>query len=359
MIKTLKLLALVMFIIIGHTGYGQTDKEKAFEKGRTAIQLMDNGKVDESIKLFEEAQKLDPDRFDYPYEIAYAHYLKEDYKGAIKILEKLIDHKDVSDRLYQMLGNCYDYIGKPEKAFEVYEAGLKIFPKSGILYLEKGNVLWNKKEYEKALPYYEKGIEIDPKFPSNYYRAARLYCNSSEKVWGLIYGEIFMNIERNSKRTEEISKLLFDTYKSAITIFGDSAKYDFCEITINADDISGKEKLKFPFCMVFGQDFIMSALNTKKIDLNSLDTIRTEFVKNYFNMKHNKTHPNVLFDYQKLISDNGHSEAYNHWILMKGDEDAFTTWYNSNKDKWKAFTDWFSNNGLELNEDKRFYSRQY
>lgn len=56
------------------------------KKGLEAIKLMDNGKFDESIKLLEEAQKLDPKKFDYPYEIAYAHYIQEDYKGAIKIL---------------------------------------------------------------------------------------------------------------------------------------------------------------------------------------------------------------------------------------------------------------------------------
>ena len=61
-----------MFIFIGQILYGQTDKDKALEKGRTAIELMDNGKIDESIELLKEAQKLDPDRFDYPYELAYA-----------------------------------------------------------------------------------------------------------------------------------------------------------------------------------------------------------------------------------------------------------------------------------------------
>ncbi len=73
-----------------------------------------------------------------------------------------------------------------------------------------------KKDYNKALTYFEKGIEVAPNYSSNYYWCARLYCNSTEEVWGMIYGEIFMNLERNSKRTAEISKLLFDTYKKEI-----------------------------------------------------------------------------------------------------------------------------------------------
>lgn len=40
-------------------------------------------------------------------------------------------------------------------------------------------------------------------------------------------------------------------------------------------------------------------------------------------------------------------EAYNHWILMKGDEDAFGIWMNSNKEKWDNFVKWFTDNGLK------------
>lgn len=360
MIRKIKTITLLLFLTTGQIVFGQADnKEKALEKGREAVKLMDNGKIEESIKLLLEAQKLDPDRLDYPYELAYAYYLKEEYKGAIEILEKNKNHKDVTDRLFQLLGNSYDVSGKTDKALEAYDEGLKLFPKSGIIYLEKGNVYWSKKEYGKALPFYEKGIEVDPKFPSNYYRAARIYCSSSEEIWGLIYGEIFMNLERNSKRTAEISKLLFDTYKSEITINGDSAKIDFCKVVMNAEDIAGKDKIKFPFCMVFGQAFIMSIIGIKTIDINSLDKIRTAFVENYFKMGHIKTHPNLLFEYQDKILKLGHSEAYNHWILMKGDEDGFDKWRSANKDKWDNFVRWFNDNGLKVDEINKFYSRQY
>lgn len=354
-----KTFGILLFIIVGQIAYGQTNKEKALSKRQEAIKLMDSGKLDESIKLLEEAQELDADRFDYPYELAYAHYSKEDYNGAIKILEKNIDHKDVTERLFQLLGNSYDVLGKSDKAFEAYDVGLKKFPNSGIIYLEKGNVHWSKKEYGKALLFYEKGIEVDPKFPSNYYRATRIYCGSTEEVWGLIYGEIFMNLERNSKRTSEISKLLFDTYKSGVTINGDSAKIDFCNVVMNADDIIGKDKIKFPFCMVFGQAFILSIINIKAIDINSLDKIRTDFVENYFKMGHNKTHPNLLIDYQNKVFKAGHLESYNHWILMKGDEDGFDKWQAINKDKWDGFIKWFSDNGLKVDNTNKFFSGQY
>lgn len=359
MITKLKTVGLILFVIAGQYALGQTDKEKALTIGREAVKLMDNGKVDESIKLLEEAQKLDPDRFDYPYELAYAYYVKEDFNGAIKILEKNIDHKDATDKLFQLLGNSYDILGKTDKAFEAYDKGLKKFPNSGVIYLEKGNIHWNKKEYEEALPYYEKGIEVNPEFSSNYYRAARIYLGSNEEVWGLMYGEIFMNIERNSKRTAEISKLLFDTYKSEIKISDTSTSIDFCNIVISANDIKDKEKIKFPFCLVFGQAITMAIIGVKDIDINSLDKIRRGLIENYFKMGHNKTHPNLLFDYQDKVLKAGHLESYNHWLLMKGDEEGFDKWQVANKEKWDSFVKWFGDNGLNVDSKNKFYRKQY
>lgn len=190
---------IALLVLSGQFVFGQTpNQQKALSLGREAIQLMDNGKLDESIKLLEEAQKLDSTRLDYPYEMAYAFHLKKDLPRTIEILEKVRGHKDVSERYFQLLGNTYDMLGKTTEAFSVYDAGLIRFPNSGMMHLEKGNVHWGKKEFEKALENYERGIQVDPQFPSNYFRAAKLYCGSSEKMWGLIYGEIFMNLERNT-----------------------------------------------------------------------------------------------------------------------------------------------------------------
>lgn len=352
----------LILLITGQILYGQTNKEKALAKGQEAIKLMDNGQVDESIKLLKEAQKLDPDRLDYPYELAYAYYLKEDYKGAIKTLEPNIKHKEVSERFFQLLGNSYSMLGNYSKAFEIYDVGLKKFPKSGMMYLEKGNVHFGKKEYDKALPYYEKGIEVDPKFSSNYYRATILYCNSTEEVWGMIYGEIFMNLERNSKRTAEISKLLYDTYKSEIKFTSDTSfSVSFSQnVSINANNLKDPSKMKLPFGIgVYEPTLMFSILGEKTINMETLNNIRSTFIDNYLKNGHDKTYPNVLFSYQKKVKDAGHIEAYNHWILMKGDEDGFEKWHSENKEKWENFVKWFTDNGLKIDEKNKFFREQY
>jgi tetratricopeptide (TPR) repeat protein len=363
MIRKLNIIGFILLITTGQIVYGQvTSKEKALEKGKEAIKLMDSGKFDESIKLLEEAQKIDPDNINYPYELGYAYYAKKDYKKASKYLESLLKHKDINDRVYQLLGNSYDNLGKGEKAIKTYEDGLKLFPNSGNLYLEMGIIQMGKKEYNKALSYYEKGIEVAPNFSSNYYWAAKIYCSSTEEVWGMIYGEIFMNLERNSKRTKEISKLIFDTYKSEIKFTSDtSLSVSFSKnATINISDLSDPSKMKLPFGVgVYEPTLMYSMLTIKQIDINSLNNIRSSFVDNYFTNGHDKNYPNILFSYQKQVKEAGQIEAYNYWILSQGDEEGFGKWKSANEDKWESFVNWFGANGLKINDENKFYTGQY
>ena len=360
--RTIKIIGLLLFITAGQLAYGQTDKQKALEKGEKAIKLEDEGKFDEAIKLLEAAQKLDPEYISYPYELAYSYYSKKEYETAIKYLENIINHPKVDDQVFQLLGNAYDNLGKTSKALEAYDMGLKRFPNSGKLHLEKGNIYWDKKEYDKALLFYEQGINVDPTFPSNYYRAAKIYCSSTEEVWGMIYGEIFMNLERNSDRTAEISKLLFDTYKSEIKFTGENSfSVSFSKnSTINVSDLTDASKMRLPFGVgVYEPTLMISMLTAKSIDINSLDKIRSSFIDNYFMKGNDKTYPNILFSYQKQVKEAGHIEAYNHWILMKGDEDGFDKWLSANKEKWDSFVKWFSENGLKINNSNKFNRGQY
>ncbi len=358
----MKNLTILLFVLSAFAIYGQSDKEKAFNNAMKAIQEMDSGNIDEAIDLLKESEKLDPDEINYPYEMAYAYYLDKEYKKAIKKLSGLKDHKNVMDKIYQMLGNCYDMAGDEKKAIEHYDKGIELFPNSGILYLERGNMEMKKEEFISALGYYETGIMVEPEFPSNYYWATRIYLNSTEEVWGMIYGEIFMNIERNTQRTLNISKMLYDTYDSQITYTSDSSfSVSFSQnATITLDDISDTSDIRLPFGVgVYEPVLIFSMIMEKDIDLASLNRIRTKFTTSYFKDGHNEKYPNVLFEFQKRVMDEGHMEAYNYWILNQGDEEEFTKWHEENEEKWTNFIEWFTENPMEVSDDHFFHSTQY
>lgn len=353
-----RFILLTLLVAVHFVAIAQTNADIAREKCNKAIEMMDNGQIDESIKILEECIKLDPDNQTYPYEIGYAYYISKDYKKTIKQLTPLSRLKEPRDHTFQLLGNSYDLLGKRDKAIETYEDGLKALPKSGRLHLELGGMYEMAEDYDKAINYFEKGIEAEPAYPSTYYRLAKLFLNSDQEVWGMIYGELFMNLERNTNRTAEISKLLFDTYKKEITFTSDTSfSVSFSKFGIL--DLSQK-KMTLPFGMgVYEPTLIMAMVSEKTIDLASLNRIRTNFIKSYYENKRHEKYPNVLFDYQNKVLSSDHLEAYNYWILMKGDELAFTSWQLANGDKWKAFVAWFNPNHIDVTNDNKFIRTQY
>lgn len=336
----------------------ESDKKIAREKAKQAIQLMDENKFGESISLLEESEKLDPKNFDYPYEIAYAYYIQKDYKKTIDILEKIQNYQNVNYQLYQVLGNAYDLQENPKKAIESYDLGLKKFKNSGALYLEKGVIYEFEKDYDRAINSYQQGINVEPKHASNYYRLSKLLLHSKNIVPGLIYGEIFMNIERTTKRTLEMSKLLFNGYKNAITFQDDSTlKIDFCEVVIDAQKFEKDRKL--PFCMIFAKSFILAITRLKKIDLDNLAQAREGFLQLYFE-KDYKAYPNFLLTYLKNISENKFFDAYNHYIFQMGAEDEFKSWKEKNKIDFDKFVEWYTipENILKLTKEN-YYKAEY
>ncbi|RTQ46788.1 tetratricopeptide repeat protein [Hymenobacter gummosus] len=354
--KILCLTLLALGLAAGTTR-AQSPKEQAREKGITAVRIMDEGKVDEAIALLTEARRLDPTDYNYPYELGYAYYLKKDYPQALTLFKEVVQFKQATDRCYQMLGNLYDFNGDTTAAVATYEAGLKRFPKAGRLYLERGNMLFAAKRYNAALPYYEQGIAAEPDFASNYYRAALLYCNSSERMWGLLYAEAFMNLERNSARTAEISELLYQTYKDGVYAKSATAGgVQLSRLVVMAPP-KGK-KLVMPLGVPYTATMTMSlpleqmAAESER-SLATLHLLRSSFIKNWYAQQHERQYPSALFDFQRRLTELGHAEAYTHWLLMKGRETETDAWIAAHPQQWQQFTTWFKDNPLQLDAKHR------
>jgi len=352
---------LFLFLITAKFSQAQTNREKALNNAKQALVLENTGKIDEAIKFLEEAVVLDPVSTDISYELAIAYYTKGDYNKSKDILEKLLGRKDVFSSVYQLLGNSYDKLANVEKAVAIYLDGIAKFPAAGELYLEMGTMYLSRKEYNPAIAYYEKGIKSDPGFASNYYWATKVYCVSDEAVWGMIYGEIFLNLERNTKRTEEISKLLFDTYKKKIRFPKDSAfQVNFSKPGTYVVFDTARNKKKTPFAKaVYEPTLMLALLNEKTVDVNSLTRIRKYFVDSYFKNGTYQNFPNVLFDFQYRVVKAGHWDAYSRWVLFKGDEAECNKWVAANKQKWDNFSKWFLKSKLVLDSNYKFYSTQY
>lgn len=350
---------LILALLLACTGLfaqSKEDKDKAAELGAQAIELVDNGRYDEGILLLKKADQLDPKNSTYQYEIAYALYYQEKYEEASKILKSIIKKKDATANYYQLLGNSYDLQGAPGLAMDTYKEGIEKFPKAGTLYFEQGVIYLNQKLYNKALDVFERGVAAQPTYSSNYYWLAVLYQGTDFSVYSAMYGELFLNLERNSKRTRKMSEILYDVYKEAVVIGDTSVSVSFSkENVITSDDLALMKKGGLPFPMQFDMTMgIGVALNKKYFDLDYINRMRTTFVKLWYDGGYNKIHANPLIDLWKTMVDKGHFEAYNYWVFQMGDPDAQDAWVTEHQEQYDAFVEYFIENPLQISESNYF-----
>jgi tetratricopeptide (TPR) repeat protein len=331
------------------------------ERFRKVFELRENNKIDESSKILGQLLLKEPANMSYVYELAFNYCLKKEYDIAISRLESVLENKNVNDQIFQLLGHIYDVKDQKDKANQIFKQGMKKFPDSGPLYLEMATQLLTAEKYDEALTYIEKGIEVDPSFPSNYYYAAKIYCNSVDKVWGMVYGEIFMNLERNSQRTLEISRLLYDTYQKSIIFTSDSTcVVNFCDIgSYNFTGSGDSAKLKMSYGLNVYQPVIsMSMLGIKKLDMASIIRLRSRFIQYYFSTEANKKYPIILFEYELAMWDNNLLDAYSYWLMQNGNEKEYQIWKSNHKDTYNTFMFWFTQNPLQLTKGHSFFRGQ-
>lgn len=307
-----------------------------------------------------------PDNYVVLYERLTCLYKLERYDEVVDGAKKLFGHKDESPLVYQICGNALDMMGKRAEAQEIYKEGLKNFPDAGMLYLELGVVELNQKKYDSAFNWFNAGIQACPMFPSNYYRAAQLYFDSTDRVWGLVYAETEMMLAHdNGQRFNEMAADIVDAWKKAISV---KIEADSTEITISLADTDGKRSIKvdqenktcylcfsnvFEDCAAFA---VHSLFGPSKpydgLTLSVLTEIRREIVEIYFSATENLFGNSMyLFPFQKKVIDAGHWEAYNFWILGSEFPEEASEWCDNNRGRLQAFVDWYNAEPFELDKD--------
>jgi len=290
---------------------------------------MRQGDYPNAILVLNRALQANADNLDLQKDLAFAYYLNRDYVHALEIAKNFPDRKDADVQSYQILGMAYKAIEEVKECDKMYKAGIKRFPNSGTLYSEYGEMLWSKKDYSEAIKEWEKGIEVDPNYSGNYYNACKYYFYTSDKVWTLIYGEIFVNLESYSKRTAEIKTILLDGYKK---LFTDA-------------DLSKGQDTKNDFVKAFLDEMKLqsSYIAANGVTAETLSAMRTKFVLDWFT-KYAKAFPFRLFEYHQQLLKSGMFDAYNQWVFGTANNlPAYENWTKTHQEEYNKF-DYFQHN---------------
>jgi tetratricopeptide (TPR) repeat protein len=317
---------LLLAACISLSSFSQDDIATLHE---TAKKFMRSGDFDNAVVVLTRALQKDNKNLELEKDLVMSYYLKRDYVRALQGAESLIDRTDADVVCFQLAGNVYKALEKVKECDRMYKKGLKKFPKSGALYSEYGELLWSAKDYS-AINQWEKGIQVDPAYGGNYYNAALYYFFTKDKVWSLIYGEIFVNMESRSERGLAMKELLLQGYKEKL----------FAE----ADLMKGEEKNKNEFSKAFLQSFSkQSSLADKGINTEVLTMMRTRFILDWYQTNAARF-PFKLFDYHQQLLKDGLFEAYDQWLFGSVENlAAYDNWTKANADKYTAFENFQKN----------------
>jgi tetratricopeptide (TPR) repeat protein len=330
----MKHLIILLLLVNGITSYSQDSA------GQTAKNYIRQGDYNNAILVLNRALEADSDNLELKKDLSFAYYLQRDYPKAISTIRPIVESRAADIQSFQILGMVYKAVGDKREAEKVYKAGVRRFPNSGAMHNEYGEILWAGGNFGEAAKEWQKGIRQEPNYPGNYYNAAKYFYLSVDKVWGLIYGEIFVNLESYSKRTPEIKTLLLEGYKK---LFSES-------------DLMHNQDQKNEFTKAF--------LNTLKkhsqvinsgITPDALTALRTRFLLTWYE-KDATRFPFRLFDYQRQLARAGIFDAYNQWIFGAANNlSAFQQWTATHMDEYNRFNTFQKNRVFKLQEGQYYY----
>lgn len=315
-----KLLSICFALFCTLAGLAQNDSKTLHE---TAKGFMRAGDFDNAVIVLTRALQQDNNSLELQKDLVMSYYLKRDYTKALEGARKITDRDDADVICFQIAGNVYKALEEARECEKVYKKGLKKFPNSGPLLSEYGELLWSLKDYS-AIKLWEKGIQVDPSYSGNYYNASLHYFHTKDKVWSLVYGEIFINMESLSQRGIAMKQQLLRAYKEKL----------FAE----ADLMKGEEKNKNEFAKAFLQTMSkQSSVANKGINTETLTMIRTRFILDWYQTYAAK-YPLRLFDYQQQLIKSGMFDAYNQWLFGTVENlAAYDAWTKSHAEQFEAF----------------------
>jgi tetratricopeptide (TPR) repeat protein len=284
----------------------------------TARTFMRQGDYANAILVLNRAIKMEPQNMEMAKDLGLNYYFSKDLTKALETYKPILEREDADDQCFQIAGDIYLAMDDTKECEKVYKKGLKKFPESGALYNVYGELLWAQKDYS-AIKQWEKGIETNPGFSKNYYNACKYYYFTTDKVWSILYGEIFLNIEPYSTSSAEIKNLLLEGYKK---LFADT-------------DLEKNGAGQSPFVQAFLQSMNkQSALASAGINAESLTMIRARFILDWYNDAGNKF-PYKLFELQRQLLQEGMFDAYNQWIFMAAQNlPAYQNWITVNAEAY-------------------------
>ncbi|MEP6465481.1 MAG: hypothetical protein ABJB05_04215 [Parafilimonas sp.] len=332
-----KIFLLIILLCAFQAMYAQQTVDDIRKQAMTSAQQQD---FSGAIQILQRGLQQYPDNLLLLEDEAYIAFLGRDYQHALQVGKTVTERDDADVQSYQILGLVYKAIADYKEGDKLYKTGLKKFPKSGVLFSEYGDMLSQYDNKRGAIEQWEKGIAADGNYSSNYYYAAKYYADNNNIFWSCIYGEIFVNMESLTKRTEEVKTLLLNNYKNLLN---------------NQSNIAVLKSSGTDFEKAVASS-MSAAMQTESGDVtpDMITAFRTRFLLNWENTNAS-AYPYRLFDFSLQLLRDGMFDAYNQWLFgITINKNKYDNWVYTHDEEMQNFSQ-FQHNVLFKMPPEQYY----
>ena len=202
---------LLAFTALAQEGWPSPEIEQMYHHAQENAAL---GNYKDAIITYRQAIVLAPAKIILYKGLARTLYLSGNYIDAEQALLPLKDRTEADEECYDLLAASQAAQKNTNGAQATIKTGLEHFPASGLLYHNEGHLFELEKKPEAALNAWLIGIHKDPAYPQNYHEAACQYMSTKDVMWGVLYAEIYLNIEQDTIGEAALKKMLFTAYKT-------------------------------------------------------------------------------------------------------------------------------------------------
>lgn len=324
-----------------------SEAEKLVEYG---VALHDKGDYLGALSKYNEALVADKDNLSALAEKAYSYMALERFEDVIETCQLAVEKHKGDENLKSVFvtyGTACDYLKKTEKAIEIYDEGIKLFPGYYMLHFNKGISLAGLEKLDEAILEFQQSLKSNPKHPGSHNALATMLMYKKNKIASILAFSRFLILEPTGKRAvsnlKNVNRLLTGnaekTGKKSITI-----NLDPSLLSDTTDD--GKQKndnfATIELIMVMTSALDFDKKNSKKSEVERfMDKANMIFGSlNDPENEHTGFYWKYYAPYFAELKDKGHVETFAYIIFATSEDKKVGKWIKKHPKEIEAFYKW-------------------
>ena len=318
----------IALLILAFAGLALADAGSLITEG---TKLHDEGRYDEAIAKYKQAEKLEPDNALVKYEISYSYYMKRDMKESLRYIKAAAKaNKDLrlNDAIYGMMGTIYDDSNMPDSALIAYRKGASFNQDSYLLPFNAAITFRRLEKPDSAKAWLKKAVSNTKLHETSHLQMFAVSKQLGHWVDFYSYAMYTLFIAKKRDNTTAAISALYNVTKNLVECKGKN-----CTVNIPQLKTSSDEDVAVVSVLAFAQ--IQDSVGHRHYyEKDTTDTQHMEFlvhtvtkaIKVIADFKDTKNTVNTLTPFYKGLVKNKLVEAFAYTICKEADYPTFAKW---------------------------------